>query len=263
MSVALSIVIPAYNEQSCIAESLEKVLDFARNHTGGAEIVVVDDGSTDTTASIVEAVRSRLGPSDPPLHLVRHGVNRGKGAGVRTGFHHARGTIVLFTDADLSSPIAEANHLIGAITSDTCDIAIGSRAVDPSLITVQQGAFRRRSGRIFNGLVRRIEGLPLLDTQCGFKAFRREAAAPVFALQRIEGFAFDVEILYVARKFGLRIRELPVHWNHVADSKVSLLTDSVRMFLDLCRIRWNDWRGRYARSAATASPPPVSDVASP
>lgn len=251
MSPSLSIIIPAYNEQNCLGGSLVQVLGYAAACPGGAEVLVVDDGSTDATARIVEDMAAGNARGNVPLRLVRHSVNRGKGASIRSGFAQARGGIVLFTDADLSAPIAEADRLLEPIHAGRCDIAIGSRAVDPSLIEVHQSPLRRRGGRIFNAVVRALTGLDIADTQCGFKAFRRLPMEPVFRLQRVEGFAFDVELLYIASRRGLRIVELPVRWSHVHDSRVSLLTDSTKMFVDLCRIRWNDWRGRY-RSAPEA-----------
>jgi dolichyl-phosphate beta-glucosyltransferase len=253
MNQSLSIIIPAYNEQKCIASSLGEVLRFAAAQPGPAEVIVVDDGSSDTTAARVEEVMASLEPDAPRLRLVRHGVNRGKGASVRTGFAHAGGEIVLFTDADLSAPIEEATHLIEPVTTGECEVAIGSRAVDPSRVEIHQSLIRRSSGRIFNRMVRRITGLNIGDTQCGFKAFRRTAIAPAFAAQRLEGFAFDVELLYLASRLGLRILELPVRWRHVPDSRVSLVTDSVRMFLDICRIRLNHWRGAYGPLTKTGN----------
>jgi dolichyl-phosphate beta-glucosyltransferase len=245
MNESLSIIVPAYNEAEGIESSLGTILAFARSCARPADVILVDDGSTDATVERVEAFQARLTPQDPPVQLVRQGANRGKGAAVRSGFDRARGDIVLFTDADLSAPIDEALRLIRPIEEGTCDVAIGSRAVDPSMIGTPQGAVRRGTGRVFNLMVRCITGLHLCDTQCGFKAFRRTAIAPIFALQRVERFAFDVELLYLAAKFGLKVLELPVHWNHVHDSRVRLLRDGSRMFRDLCRIRFNDCRGSY------------------
>ena len=246
MSRALSIIIPAYNEAAGIGHSLTEVLRFAEAHPGGAEVIVVDDGSTDRTVGVVEGFLPGAGDR---LRLLRHPCNRGKGAAVHSGFAAAGGEIVLFTDADLSAPITEAPRLIDLIASGTCDVAIGSRAIDPSLIKVNQTWVRQTMGRTFNRLVRVWTGLTIRDTQCGFKAFRREAMAPIFAAQRLRGFAFDVELLYLAARRGLRIAEVPVTWNHVADSRVSLLADSAAMFMELIRIRINDWRGLYAEAA--------------
>ncbi|HOB74570.1 MAG TPA: glycosyltransferase family 2 protein [Phycisphaerae bacterium] len=242
MSETISIIIPAYNEADRIGRSLVEVLRFAADYRGGAEVIVVDDGSTDATAALVESLQANAGER---LKLVRHTHNRGKGASVRTGFEQAGGEIVLFTDADLSTPIAEAERLIGPVEAGECDVAIGSRAMAQSLIQVQQSWVRRTMGRTFNRLVRMWTGLGFSDTQCGFKAFRRSSMARVFALQRLEGFAFDVELLYLAAKFGLRVLEVPVTWSHVGQSRVSLVGDSAAMLVELIRIRLNDWRGLY------------------
>jgi dolichyl-phosphate beta-glucosyltransferase len=181
------------------------------------------------------------------LRVVSNGVNRGKGYSVRHGVQEARGRIVLFTDADLSAPIEEADKLIEAL--ERYDLAIGSRAVDRSLITVHETRFRELAGIIFNKLVRIILWLPFVDTQCGFKAFRRERCAIVFEQQTIERFGFDPELLYLARHHGLRAVEIPVRWGHSPATKVSMLRDSLQMFLDIFKIRWNSLRGRYPRKA--------------
>lgn len=254
MSISVSIVIPAFNEAGRIAASLTEVLGFARQYPSIAEIIVVDDGSTDHTPQMVLAAgmeAKRLG--GPRVQLLRHESNRGKGASVRTGFMHATCEIVLFTDADLSAPISEMPLLIDPIAANECDIAIGSRALANSQIELQQSLFRRNAGRVFNLMVRLSTGLKLQDTQCGFKAFRRAGSVPVFSVQRIEGFAFDVELLYVARRLGLRIRELPVRWSHAEGSKVSMLRDTRKMALDLLRIRWNSLLGRYAATAGESA----------
>lgn len=241
----LSIVIPAFNEEACIERSLEQVLAFAAEQRRACEVIVVDDGSTDSTAAIVEWVRGRHHASTVRLELIRHGHNRGKGAAVRTGMLHARGEIVLFTDTDLSSPISEIPRLLEPIVAGECDVVIGSRALDRSLIEVRQTRFRETAGKLFNAMVRKTTGLDIRDTQCGFKTFRREAALPLFRMQRIGEFAFDVEILYLASKAGLTIREIPVRWGHVAHTKVRMFRDSVLMFRDVLAIRLNDARGRY------------------
>lgn len=243
MSVALSIIIPAYNEAARIGQSLADVLRFSADYPGGAEVIVVDDGSTDGTTKIVEGLLPSAGDR---LKLIRHLANCGKGAAVHTGFEATAGEIVLFTDADLSAPISEAPRLIEQLTTGVADFAIGSRALDRSRIRVQQSWLRRTMGRTFNRLVRLWTGLPIRDTQCGFKAFRRAPLAPIFAAQCLHGFAFDVELLYLASRRGLRIREVPVTWNHVADSRVALIGDSLAMFVELIRIRIHAWRGRYA-----------------
>lgn len=244
---ALSIIVPAYNEASRIGGSLAEILRFAESRPGGAEVIVVDDGSSDATADLVESYRARAGEV---LKLIRHPRNLGKGAAVRTGFEASGGEIVLFTDADLSAPVAEAPRLIEPIAAGEYDVVIGSRALDPSRIEKHQTWVRQTMGRTFNRLVRLWTGLGIRDTQCGFKAYRRRAMAPVFAAQRVNGFAFDVELLYLATRLGLRILEIPVTWNHVGDSRVSLVADSGAMLVELMRIRVHDWRGLYAGAAA-------------
>ena len=239
----LSIVIPAYNEELRLPATLEKVAAYLKNCGREAELLVVDDGSKDRTAAVAKLFQSKI----PALRVVSNGVNRGKGYSVRHGVQEARGRIVLFTDADLSAPIEEADKLIEAL--EKYDLAIGSRAVDRSLITVHESRFREFAGIIFNKLVRIILWLPFVDTQCGFKAFRRERCAIVFEQQTIERFGFDPELLYLARHHGLRAVEIPVRWGHSQATKVSMLRDSLQMFLDVFKIRWNSLRGRYPRKA--------------
>jgi glycosyltransferase involved in cell wall biosynthesis len=239
----LSIVIPAYNEESRLPATLERVAAYLKNCGREAEVLVVDDGSKDRTAAVAESFQSKISA----LRVVSNGVNRGKGYSVRHGVQEARGRIVLFTDADLSAPIEEADKLIEAL--EKYDLAIGSRAVDRSLITVHETRFRELAGIIFNKLVRIILWLPFVDTQCGFKAFRRERCAIVFEQQTIERFGFDPELLYLARHHGLRAVEIPVRWGHSPATKVSMLRDSLQMFLDIFKIRWNSLRERYPRKA--------------
>jgi len=237
----LSIVIPAYNEAKRISRTLETLRKYLEGTNWTAEVIVVNDGSSDETAAIVESYRDQWNA----LRLIENGRNRGKGFSVRNGALAAQGDVVLFTDADLSAPITEAPKLIDPIANEVCDVTFGSRAVDRSLIGVHQSPFREISGRIFNLFVQGLIGLPFKDTQCGFKAFRRGAAEPVFERQTIMGFGFDPEILYVANKRGLRLREIPVRWDHAEGTKVRFLKDSCRMFLDLLQIRWNDLCGKY------------------
>jgi len=237
----LSIVIPAYNEAKRISRTLETLRKYLEGTNWTAEVIVVNDGSSDETAAIVESYRDQWNA----LRLIENGRNRGKGFSVRNGALRAQGDVVLFTDADLSAPITEAPKLIDPIANEVCDVTFGSRAVDRSLIGVHQSPFREISGRIFNLFVQGLIGLPFKDTQCGFKAFRRGAAEPVFERQTIMGFGFDPEILYVANKRGLRLREIPVRWDHAEGTKVRFLKDSCRMFLDLLQIRWNDLCGKY------------------
>ena len=237
----LSIIIPAYNEAKRISRTLETIQKYIEGKSWGAEVIVVNDGSSDETAAVVESYRSQW----KALRVIDNGGNRGKGFSVRNGALGAQGDVILFTDADLSAPITEAPKLIDPIVNGECDVTFGSRAVDRSLIGVHQSPFRETSGRIFNLFVQGLIGLPFKDTQCGFKAFRRSAAGPVFERQTIMGFGFDPEILYIAKKRGLRLREIPVRWDHVEGTTVRFLRDSCRMFLDLLRIRWNDLCRKY------------------
>ncbi|MGC2889109.1 MAG: dolichyl-phosphate beta-glucosyltransferase [Candidatus Acidiferrum sp.] len=237
----LSIVIPSYNEELRLPATLERIAAYLPSLNGETEILVVDDGSKDRTAEVAESFRKRL----PNLRVVSNGLNRGKGFSVRHGMREARGRSVLFTDADLSAPIEEAPKLLEALK--TYDIAIGSRALDRSLITVHESRFREFAGIVFNTIVRLILRLPFVDTQCGFKAFRREPCQILFEQQRIERFGFDPELLYLARHHGLHTIEIPVRWGHSPATKVNMLHDSIQMFLDVFTIRWNSIIGRYPR----------------
>lgn len=237
----VSIIIPAYNEERRLPETLERVGRYLAARPFDAEIIVVDDGSTDGTARIAEEYRGKL----PGLRLVANGVNRGKGFSVRHGMLEARGAMALFTDADLSAPIEEADKLIGAL--QYADVTLGSRALDRSLIRAHQSRFRELAGIIFNKLVKLILGLPYVDTQCGFKAFSLPRARIIFEQQRVEGFGFDPEVLFLARRHGLRALEIPVHWSHDAATKVRVGADSLKMLGDLLRIRWNALAGKYPR----------------
>ena len=244
MPLELSIVIPAFNEEERLAESLKRIRAYAKGRSLQFEVLVVDDGSTDGTAALVERTRCEFSE----LRLISNSRNRGKGFSVRQGMLEARGEIALFTDADLSAPIEEADKLLAALRDGAYDGAIGSRAVDRSLIDVHQSRFREVAGIIFNHIVRWGVGLPFHDTQCGFKAFRREKSRVIFELQRTEGFGFDPEILFLAQKSGLRIAEIPVRWAHNPATKVHVFSDSIRMFLDLLAVRWNALLGRYRYS---------------
>lgn len=237
----LSIVIPSFNEELRLPATLERIAGYLSTLGGETEILVIDDGSKDRTAEVAESFRKTL----PTLRVISNGVNRGKGFSVRRGMLEARGRVVLFTDADLSAPIDEAPKLIEALRN--YDVAIGSRALDRGLITVHETRFREFAGIVFNRIVRVILRLPFVDTQCGFKAFRRERCQILFEQQRIERFGFDPELLYLARHHGLRTVEIPVRWGHSPATKVNMLRDSIQMFVDVFTIRWNAIRGRYPR----------------
>jgi dolichyl-phosphate beta-glucosyltransferase len=249
----LSVVIPAYNEEKRLPPTLEALACYLDSSPyADAEIVVVDDGSRDSTAAIAEAA-ARPGTShkDPRIRLLRNPGNRGKGYSVRHGMLEARGEWILFSDADLSAPIQELPKLMDAAQARGAAIAIGSRALDRSLIGVHQSRWREISGIFFNRIMRLLTGLNFADTQCGFKLYHRDAARLVFSLQRLEGFGFDVEDLYIARRLGLQAIEVPVRWNNVEGTKVGLL-DGARSFTDLLLVRWNGLRGRYrCRTSAT------------
>jgi glycosyltransferase involved in cell wall biosynthesis len=254
--MSISIVIPAYNEEARLPQTLERVLAYLSRTARGSEILIVNDGSQDRTAEIAAAF-VRLHSGGPVrLALLENPGNRGKGFSVRRGMLEARGEWVLFSDADLSSPIEECEKLLEEARSGGYDVVIGSRALDRSLIGVHQSVFRENAGRIFNALMRLTTGLPFRDTQCGFKLFRRPAAREIFRRQRLERFGFDVEILYLARKLGFKTAEVPVRWNHSEGTKVSMLGDSLEMLFDLWRVRCNDWSGLYAREPACEATEP-------
>ena len=235
----ISIVIPAFNESRRIADSLGKLREFLGTTPLSFEILVVDDGSTDGTGAIVRRFE-REG-----VRLLHHSENRGKGHSVRTGMLEAIGTYVLFTDADLSTPIDELHKLYDIAERDSADIVIGSRALDRRYIERHQSRFRETSGIVFNRLVRIGLGLKLHDTQCGFKLFRRDRTRSSFEKQTIDGFGFDPEILFLAARRRLRIHEVSVRWSHADDTKVRVIRDGLRMIGDLVRIRLNELAGTY------------------
>lgn len=249
----LSIVIPSYNEEARLPRALARIHDYFSNPRAPVsfdrlEILVVDDGSTDSTARIVEECSRTM----PSIRLISNGDNRGKGYSVRHGMLQARGRLALFTDADLSSPIEEIEKLLVAIEIGN-EAAIGSRALDRSLIFGHQSRMRETAGVIFNGFVRLSTGLRFSDTQCGFKLFVRQPSRIIFEQQRIEGFGFDPEILFLARRHGLRTAEIPVRWAHDPGTKVHVVRDSLLMFGDLLYIRWNWLVRRYPKRAIPES----------
>ena len=237
----LSIIIPAYNESADIETAMEAAEAYLRDSGLRGEVIVVDDGSRDDTAELV----ARYAETHPAVRLLRNDRNRGKGHSVRHGALEARGEVILFSDADRSTPFSEAPKLLAAMRSGGADVAIGSRALPESRIERPQPWLRRVMGWVFRGLVRLIVLRGLRDTQCGFKAFRAAAAREVFRRQTLEGFAFDVEVLFIARKLGYHIAEVPVLWRDSHDSRVHPVRDPVRMFLDLLRIRLRALRGAY------------------
>jgi glycosyltransferase involved in cell wall biosynthesis len=248
MTLTYTFVIPAYNESVRIRPTLDALLRHTQEQKWEAEILVVNDGSTDTTAQIVREYNR----SHPQILLLENPGNRGKGYSVRNGMLHARGDICLFTDADLSSPIEEAQKLFDTIGRGA-DIAIGSRWLRVELQTERQPLYRQLFGRIFNLALRVILGLRFADTQCGFKAFRREAAQRIFPLQKIERWGWDPEILFLARRAGLRVEEVPVLWAHSEGTRLHPLRDGLKMFMEVLRIRWYAMVGDY--TAATVPSP--------
>lgn len=237
-----SIVIPAYNESARIPATLRAVLSCIRNNGWDAEVIVVNDGSTDDTVRVVEEIASTA----PELRLLQNPGNHGKGYSVRNGVLHAAGDIVMFTDSDLSAPIDEADRLFSAIAAGA-DIAIGSRWLESGRQTHRQPLYRQFFGRCFNAVCRMVMRLPFADTQCGFKAFTRTAAQTVFQLQTIERWGFDPEILFIALKRGFRVVEVPVSWAHDERTRMSYLRDGLQMLKELAMIRWNALIGRYSR----------------
>ena len=236
MRRSLSIIIPAYNEANRLPDSLVKVKQYLGTAKWDfVEVVVVDDGSRDNTVQLAEAAGARV---------LKNPGNRGKGYSVKHGVLEAKGDWVLFTDADLSSPIGEVEKLWKAAESANVQMAVGSRAVDRSLVGVHQPLAREAMGRIFNASMRLVTGLPFKDTQCGFKLFQTAAAREVFSRQQLDGFGFDVEVLFIARKLGYRAVEVPVRWDNVEGTKVSLLL-GFKAFTDLLKVRRNGLQGKY------------------
>ena len=238
-------MIPAYNEGARIESALDRVLACVAQRRWNAEVLVVDDGSSDDTPDIVH----RWMLTHPNLHLIHNDGNRGKGFSVRNGLLQARGQVVMFTDADLSSPIEEAERLFEALEAGA-DVAIGSRWLDKQRQTIHQPLYRRFFGRCFNWVTRKFIGLPFKDTQCGFKAFRHDAAQVIFRLQTIERWGFDPEILFIARKLKYKIVEVPVTWGHDERSRISYLKDGMKMLEEMAQIRKNSLRGRYDQAIA-------------
>jgi dolichyl-phosphate beta-glucosyltransferase len=245
-----SIVIPAYNESQRLGATLERVLAYVHLRGWEAEVIVVNDGSRDNTAEIVR----EFAKNNPILRLVENPGNRGKGYSVRNGILNSRGDIVVFSDADLSSPIEEMPKLLQAL-AEGADIAIGSRWLRAELQTQRQSLHRQLFGRVFNGLNRIVLGLNFKDTQCGFKAFTRRAAQTILPLQRIERWGFEPEILFLARKFGFRVEEVAVRWGHSGGTRINPFLDGARMFQEMLRVRWYDLTGKYDGRVAVAPQP--------
>jgi len=249
MSASLSVVIPAYNEAVRLGNTLRAVVDYLRQNWPDAELIVVDDGSADATAEIARGIFADAG--DLRTSVISYKSNLGKGRAVRLGLLAARGDVALFSDADLSTPITETPKLVEPITSGQYDVTFGSRALDRTLIGVHQPWRREQGGRIFNLVVRLATGLPFWDTQCGFKAFRLSVCRPLVEAATVDRFGFDVELLYLAFRAGLKLKEVPVRWDHNEGSKISLFSDSFKMVNEVGLIRQQARRGVYDAAIRT------------
>jgi dolichyl-phosphate beta-glucosyltransferase len=234
-TVYLSIIIPAYNEANRIGKSLNRIIDYLNQQPYRAELIIIDDGSTDDTESVVKSIQNHTAIS---LNLIRYTPNRGKGYAVKTGMLAAKGEFVLFSDADLSTPIEEVDRFLKIMQERECQIVIGSRGLTASQILERQPWFREKMGKIFNRFVQHLVFPGIKDTQCGFKLLRQDIVVPLFSKQTIDRFSFDVEILYIAQQLGIAIIEEPVRWTNSAATKVNPITDASRMLVDLLRIRW-------------------------
>ncbi len=244
MKPEISIIIPAYNESERIGLPLRKILDFVSANNIKAEIIVVDDGSSDDTSQVAE--RTFAAMPTVLTNVIRYEQNRGKGFAVKTGLMAAQSDIALFSDADLSTPIEEVSKLVEPIRSGEYDVTFGSRALDRSLIGSHQPWIREQGGRVVNLIIKTMSGLQFYDTQCGFKAFSMVKFRPLLDLMTIDRFGFDIEFLFVANHHKLRLAEIPVRWNDVAGSKVSVFRDTRRMIGELRQIRRNAMRGIYS-----------------
>lgn len=249
----LSLVIPAYNEENRLPATLDRVFEYLATRKFSHEVIVVDDGSRDATREVVREYSRR----HPVLRLESYDdggkpLNKGKGYAVRCGVLAARGRDILFSDADLSTPIEEMEKLLPPISSGEFALAIASRGLPESDLAVHQPWYREYMGRAFNGFVRRVIETDIHDTQCGFKAFRGDAAKHIFSHAQIDGFGFDTEILFLARKFGYAVREVPVVWRHRDDSRVSPLVAPIQMLGELLQVRINDMRGAYDLETAAS-----------
>jgi len=243
MSASLSIIIPAYNEAARLERTLRAVVDYLCQQRPDAEVIVVDDGSADETAEI--ARKSFQNSGDLRTSVISYKSNLGKGRAVRLGLLAARGDVALFSDADLSTPITEERKLVEPIVNGEYDVTFGSRALDRKLIGVHQSWRREQGGRVFNLCVRLATGMPFWDTQCGFKAFRMSTCRPLIEAATIDRFGFDVELLYLAFRAGLNLKEIPVRWDHNEGSKITLFTDSFKMLNEVGLIRQQARRGVY------------------
>ena len=243
MIPAISIIVPAYEEQARLGNSIRRILAYVEREKISAELVVVDDGSKDKTAEIAETVAREF--PDVTTKVIRYEANRGKGYAVKTGLLAASADIAVFSDADLSTPIEELPKLVEPIRAGEYDVTFGSRALDRTLIGTHQPWRREQGGKVINLIIKTMSGLPFADTQCGFKAFNMKKFRPLLETMTIDRFGFDVEFLFVAARHKLRLKEIPVRWNNVEGSKVSVVRDTRRMFTELNQIRHNAKKGVY------------------
>lgn len=250
MSVSLSIVVPAYNEAVRLGTTLPKILDYLSKNFPESELIVVDDGSADNTAAAAREILSAA--ERVHTSVLSYQSNLGKGRAVRLGLLASRGEVAMFSDADLSTPITETPKLVDPIRRGECDLAFGSRALDRTLIGVHQPWRREQGGRVFNLVVRLATGVPFWDTQCGFKAFRMSVCRPLIEGATVDRFGFDVELLYIAYRAGLRLKEVPVRWDHYEGSKVNVASDSVKMLGEVALIRQQARRGIYDNAIRAA-----------
>lgn len=243
MKPDVSIVVPAFEEEDRLGDSVQKILEYAGSENIDAELIIVDDGSGDRTAVVAEQAITNF--PDAKAKVIRYEQNRGKGFAVRTGLLAATSEVALFSDADLSTPIDEMHKLLDPIIAGEYDVTFGSRALDRSLIGSHQPWRREQGGKVMNLVIRTFSGLPFSDTQCGFKAFNMAKFRPLLDKMTVDRFGFDVEFLFAANYNGLRLCEIPVRWNNVEGSKVSVIRDTRRMFSELSQIRRNAKRGNY------------------
>jgi dolichyl-phosphate beta-glucosyltransferase len=251
----LTLVIPAYNEEKRLPATLQRMAEYLAARDFSYELIVVDDGSRDGTRQMVREFQA----NHDWVRLLQYDengkpANRGKGFAVRQGVLHAQGRDVLFSDADLSTPIEELEKLLPPISRGDCDITIASRALPDSKLAVHQPWYREWMGRTFNRFVQRVIHTDIVDTQCGFKAFRGDVAKRLFSLAQIDGFGFDTEILWLAKKFGYCVREVAVTWEHHDDSRVNPLAAPLQMLQELVQVRLNDARGLYDEPVESQTP---------
>lgn len=239
--IYLSVIIPAYNEEKRLKTTAGKVVDFLKTKKHNSEIIIVDDGSTDRTVASISEIASK----ENTIKIITNSKNRGKGYAVRKGVEVAEGEVILFSDADLSTPIEELEKLLEQMYKFDLDIAVGSRALKESQVIIHQPFYRELMGKIFNKIARVFTFKKIYDSQCGFKLFKKDAAKKIFSLTKIDGFAFDAEVIFIAQKLGFNIKEVPVRWYNNPQTKVKAIKDSIKMLIDIIRIRYYYWKGCY------------------